>query len=111
MPRQGRRMRKHALETFGRLPHDCRRVFDERFGAGEHTLYAGHYDPYGILIIDARFDSCIPPAPWKVTGHPRRMALLSSRNSVAGADAAGVECRPQKHLPVSGPSTPAFTRK
>lgn len=79
------RMREHAIRTFGWSQDDYRRFFDERFGAGEPMLYAGHYDPDRILIIEARFDSCIPPvsreALWKVTGHPQRITLLYSHNS------------------------------
>ena len=74
------RMRRHALNTFGWSLDDYRRFFEERMGAGEPMLYAGHYDPDRILIIDARFDNCIPPvsreALWEVTGYPERITML-----------------------------------
>ena len=79
------RMREHALATFGWSEQEYRQFFDQRFGAGEPMRYAGHYDPDNILIIDARFDNCVPKvsreALWDVTGQPRRMTLLFTHNS------------------------------
>ena len=74
------RMREHALRTYNWSLDDYRRFFKERIGAGEPTLYAGHYNPDKILIIDARFDNCIPPvsreALWKLAGYPERITML-----------------------------------
>jgi hypothetical protein len=43
-------------------------------------MYAGHYDPNKILMIDSYFDDCMPEsaraALWEVTGHPQRITLL-----------------------------------
>ena len=79
------RMREHALRTYGWSLDDYRRFFEERIGASEPTLYAGHYDPDRILIIDARFDNCIPrvsrEALWEVTGYPERITMLYRHKS------------------------------
>ena len=79
------RMREHALEAFGWSLDDYRRFFEIRIGAGEPMLYAGHYDPDRILIIDARFDNCIPrvsrEALWEVTGYPERITMLYRHKS------------------------------
>ena len=79
------RMREHALESFGWSPLDYRRFFDERFSAGDPMGFAGRYDPERILIIDARFDNCVPApsraALWEATGHPQRITLLYGHNT------------------------------
>ena len=79
------RMREHALEAYGWSLDDYRHFFEERTGAVEPTLHAGHYDPDRILIIDARFDNCIPrisrEALWEVTGYPERVTVLYRHKS------------------------------
>ena len=79
------RMREHALKTYGWTLDDYRRFFEERIGPGEPTLYAGHFDPDRILIIDARFDNCIPrvsrEALWELTGYPERITMLYRHKS------------------------------
>lgn len=78
-------MRKHALESFGWLPQDYRRFFDERLGVGDPMRFVGHYNPDRILIIEARFDNYVPSASrqalWEATGYPRRITLLYSHYS------------------------------
>ena len=79
------RMREHALKTYGWTLDDYRRFFGERIGPGEPMLYAGHYNPDKILIIDARFDNCIPrvsrEALWELTGYPERITMLYRHKS------------------------------
>ena len=74
------RMREHALQTYGWSLDYYRRFFEERIGPGEPMLYAGNYNPDKILIIDARFDNCIPQvsreALWEATGYPERITML-----------------------------------
>ena len=79
------RMRNHALRSFGWTQDEYRRFFEERFGPADPTQYAGHYNPDRILIIDARFDNCIPPvsrnALWELTGYPERITMLYRHKS------------------------------
>ena len=79
------RMREHALESYGWSLDEYRRFFEERIGPAEPTLYAGNYNPDKILIIDARFDNCIPrvsrEALWELTGYPERITMLYRHKS------------------------------
>ena len=79
------RMREHALDSFSWSPQEYRRFFDERFGGGDPAGFAGHYNTESILIIEARFDNCVPPSSRKalleVTGYPQRTTLLYSHNT------------------------------
>ena len=79
------RMWQHALRSYGWSLDDYRRFFDERTGFADPALYAGHYNPDKILIIDARFDNCIPPvsreALWELSGYPERITMLYRHKS------------------------------
>ena len=79
------RMREHALKSFDWSLDEYRRFFAERIGPVEPTLYAGHFNPDKILIIDARFDNCIPrvsrDALWEATGYPERITMLYRHKS------------------------------
>jgi len=74
------RMREHAINSFGWSREDYRAFFEKRIGPAEPMLYAGHYNPERILLIDTKFDNCIPPqsrdALWETTGRPERITML-----------------------------------
>lgn len=79
------RMRKHALDSYGWSLQTYRAFFEERMGLADPVLYAGHYNPDKILIIDTKFDNCIPPqsreALWETTGQPERITMLYRHKS------------------------------
>lgn len=74
------RMREHALQSFGWTHQDYREYFRQRMGPADPVNYSGRYNPDQILIIDARFDNCIPhsarEALWETTGFPERITML-----------------------------------
>ncbi len=87
-------------KTFGWTLDQYRNFFAGLFDPADPTMYAGHYDPDKILMIDTMFDDCMPEsaraALWEVTGRPERITLLyHHRTRVLLADAA----RPELHAP------------
>lgn len=74
------RIREHALKRYGWSLDAYREFFARRIGAAEPVRYAGRYNPDRILMIDAKFDNCIPPqareALWEATGRPERVTML-----------------------------------
>ena len=73
-------MREHALASYGWSREYYRQFFVDRIGLADPTRYKGHYNPDKILMIDAKFDNCIPAhsreALWDATGHPERITML-----------------------------------
>ena len=73
-------VRDQVMRTFGWTHDQYRDFFASLFDAADPTMYAGHYDPNKILMIDTYFDDCMPEsaraALWEVTGRPKRITLL-----------------------------------
>ena len=74
------RMREHALNSYGWSLEEYRTFFEDRIGPAEPMRYKGRYNPDKILMIDTKFDNCIPPhareALWETTGQPERITML-----------------------------------
>lgn len=72
-------VRKHALESYGWSLEQYRAFFAKLFAPAEPSRFRGHYDPKHILMIDAKFDDCMPKeardALWEIMGRPRRITL------------------------------------
>jgi predicted esterase len=73
-------VRNHAMKTFGWTHDQYRDFFASLFDPADPIMYAGHYDPTKILMIDTYFDDCMPEsaraALWEVAGRPQRITLL-----------------------------------
>jgi len=74
------RVRRHAMQSYGWSLEAYHEFFTERMGLADPARYAGNYNPDKLLMIDARFDNCIPrssrEALWEATGHPERVTML-----------------------------------
>lgn len=73
-------VRRHVLSEYGWSLEEYREFFQGLFAPADPLRYRGRYNPDDILMIDTRFDDCMPRrarnALWKVTGHPERITLL-----------------------------------
>lgn len=74
-------VRAHVLENYGWTLEEYRSFFQDLFDPADPVNYPGHFDRDSILMIDARFDDCMPrssrEALWEITGFPSRVVLLS----------------------------------
>jgi predicted esterase len=74
-------VRAHVLREYGWTLARYRDFFAELFDPADPIHYVGRYDPSNVLLIDARFDDCMPrssrDALWEATGFPRRIMLLA----------------------------------
>jgi len=72
-------VREHALAAYGWSLAEYHDFFAELFAPAEPTRFAGHYDPSRILMIDAKYDDCMPQsardALWDIMGRPERITL------------------------------------
>lgn len=73
-------VRQHVLTRYGWSLPQYREFFSELFDPADPVNYRGHYDPDRILIIDTRFDDCMPRrsrnALWEAAGRPQRITFL-----------------------------------
>ncbi|HEX6996921.1 MAG TPA: hypothetical protein VF322_02180 [Gammaproteobacteria bacterium] len=73
-------VREHVFREYGWSLEQYRSFFEELFAPADPVRYAGRYDPHEILMIDARFDDCMPRrsrrALYEATGHPERITLI-----------------------------------
>lgn len=73
-------VRQHVLTRYGWSLPQYREFFSELFDPADPVNYRGHYDPDRILIIDTRFDDCMPRrsrnALWEAAGRPERITFL-----------------------------------
>jgi len=73
-------VRKHVLTTHGWTLEQYREFFADLFDPADPVNYRGRYDPERILMIDTRFDDCMPRrsrnALWEATGRPARLTFL-----------------------------------
>ncbi len=74
-------VRAHVMREYGWSLERYRDFFDGLFDPADPINYPGRFNRDNILMIDARFDDCMPrssrEALWEVTGFPRRIVLLS----------------------------------
>jgi hypothetical protein len=72
-------VREHALAAYGWSLTEYHDFFAGLFAPAEPTRFAGHYDPSRILMIDAKYDDCMPQsardALWETMGRPERITL------------------------------------
>src|SRR5690606_23302557 len=73
-------VRQHVMAEYNWSLSQYREFFAGLFDPADPVNYRGHYDPDRILIIDTRFDDCMPRrsrnALWEVTGRPERITFL-----------------------------------
>ncbi|HEY8520820.1 MAG TPA: hypothetical protein VIN61_12120 [Gammaproteobacteria bacterium] len=73
-------VREHVFREYGWTPEQYRSFFADLFAPAEPVRFAGRYDPREILMIDTRFDDCMPrrsrQALYEATGHPERITLV-----------------------------------
>src|SRR5690606_27156225 len=73
-------VRRHVLVDHGWSLDQYREFFAELFDPADPVNYRGRYNPDDILMIDTRFDDCMPrrsrDALWEATGRPERVTLL-----------------------------------
>ncbi len=74
-------VRAHVLNRYGWTLEEYRSFFERLFAPADPINYPGRFNRDNILMIDARFDDCMPrssrEALWEVTGFPTRVVLLS----------------------------------
>lgn len=75
------RVRATVSDRFGWTGEQYRAVFAEAFASGQPRNFRGRYDPHRLLMMDARFDDCVPQsardALWEALGRPQRITFLA----------------------------------
>ena len=78
-------VRATVRERFGWSVERYQQVFAEAFAAGQPENFRASYDPALLLMMDARFDDCIPEgardALWRALGRPQRVTFFARHRS------------------------------
>jgi dienelactone hydrolase len=78
-------VREHVLSEHGWTLEGYRNFFAELFDPADPIRYAGRYDPQRVLMIDAKFDDCMPSTSretlWDALGRPERITLAYSHRT------------------------------
>jgi hypothetical protein len=78
-------VRTHVMHDFGWSLERYRDFFHELFDPADPMRFRGRYDPEKLLMIDARFDDCMPESArtnlWNVTGRPDRVTMMYRHRS------------------------------
>ena len=79
---RAKKTRNTIISRFGWTKETFEKKLEKPFAPMDPANYAGRVDPKGVIIFDAKYDTCIPKsgrdALWQAMGQPQRVSLPNS---------------------------------